>query len=152
MQPDENTPASQPVHLLTLGRRIKAVRKSWRWPQERMAYAMRVDQASVSFWERDKITPSGSAMVALAALFRTTADALETGKNFVMPAAPITSEFDKNGAFMPRGICLPINNQPGMLTVVDLNDGGLMSQPLSEAMMNLGQYARDGRKIWIVVE
>ena len=74
---DSNSDA--PLSITSLGDRIKAVRLTWRWSQEEMAEALRVDQASISFWERDKIKPSGSAIVALASLFRTSTDALEGG-------------------------------------------------------------------------
>ena len=63
---DSNSDA--PLSTTSLGDRIKAVRLTWRWSQEEMAEALRVDQASISFWERDKIKPSGSAIVALVGL------------------------------------------------------------------------------------
>jgi len=91
---------SQPS-LNTLGERIKAVRITWAWSQEEMAEALRVDQASISFWERDKIKPSGSPLVALSALFRTSVDALEHGKGFVLPDAPSRAPISKN----PSGKC-----------------------------------------------
>jgi len=136
----------------TLGERIKAVRIEWDWAQDELAEILRVDQASISFWERDKIKPSGAAMVALAALFRTTADALETGQDFVVPKAPSRGEGKRKSRPLPRGICLPVGQIPGQVAVVDLATGDLSAQELSEAMINLGQYTKDGRKIWIVVE
>jgi DNA-binding XRE family transcriptional regulator len=136
----------------TLGERIKAVRIEWDWAQDELAEILRVDQASISFWERDKIKPSGAAMVALAALFRTTADALETGQGFVVPKAPGRGEGKRKSRPLPRGICLPVGQLPGQVVVVDLATGYLSVQELSEAMINLGQYTKDGRKIWIVVE
>ncbi|MDR0498503.1 MAG: helix-turn-helix domain-containing protein [Holophagales bacterium] len=142
---------SEPVASLTLGERIKAVRLAWDWPQEEMAEILRVDQASISFWERDKIKPSGSAMVALAALFRTTIDALEKGERFIIPAAPGRGEGIRGSRVLPRSVCLPIS-APDKVTIVDLDSGGLTVPQLSEAMISLGQYAKDNRKVWIVVE
>ena len=139
------------VPLSTLGERIKAVRLAWGWPQEEMAEILRVDQASISFWERDKIKPSGSAIVALAALFRTSVDALEKGEGFVVPAAPNRGEGTRRSRTLPRGVCLPIGDTDSV-TLVDLASGALTSPQLSEAMINLGQYAKDNRRIWIVVE
>ena len=78
-----NTDTEAPVS--TLGERIKAIRLDWRWSQQEIADAMRVDQASISFWERDKIKPSGSAFVALSSLFRTSPAALKEGTGFRMP-------------------------------------------------------------------
>ena len=151
MMPVGSMTESKPASLSTLGERIKSVRMAWDWPQEEMAEILRVDQASISFWERDKIKPSGSAMVALAALFRTTLDALERGENFIIPVAPSRGEGIRRSRVLPRGVCLPVS-EPDKVTIVDLRDGGLTASQLSEAMMNLGQYAKESRKAWIVVE
>jgi len=148
---DDGATGSNPIALSTLGERIKAVRIAWDWPQEEMAEILRVDQASISFWERDKIKPSGSAMVALAALFRTTIEALEKGENFVTPAAPGRGEGIRRSRALPRGVCLPVA-EPDSVTIVDLNSGELAAPQLSEAMISLGQYAKENRKVWIVVE
>ena len=79
-------PGIQPV--ATLGERIRAVRTAWGWSQTQVCDLLHVDQASISFWERDRIIPSGSALVALAALFRCSVEALETGKGFVISDPP----------------------------------------------------------------
>jgi len=136
----------------TLGGRIKAVRTEWDWAQDELAEILRVDQASISFWERDKIKPSGAAMAALSALFRTTPEALETGQDFVFPKAPGRGEGKRKSRPLPRGVGLPMGQDPGQVAVVDLSTGDISAQELSEAMINLGQYTKDGRKIWIVVE
>jgi len=149
---DIDIPSQKPTAPSTLGQRIKTVRIEWDWAQDELAELLQVDQASISFWERDKIKPSGAAMVALAALFRTTIDALETGLDFVVPMAPSRSEGKRNSRPLPRGICLPVGQHPGQVAVVDLANGGISAQDLSEAMINLGQYTKDNRKIWIVVE
>ncbi|MDR1840619.1 MAG: helix-turn-helix domain-containing protein [Holophagales bacterium] len=148
---DDGATESKPDALSTLGERIKAVRVAWDWPQEEMAEILRVDQASISFWERDKIKPSGSAIVTLAALFRTTIEALEKGENFVMPTAPGRGEGIRRSRALPRGVCLPVAD-PDKVTIVDFRDGGITAPQLSEAMISLGQYAKESRKVWIVVE
>jgi transcriptional regulator with XRE-family HTH domain len=151
MIPAEGTIEPKVVMPTTLGDRIKAVRMAWGWAQEEVAEILRVDQASISFWERDKIKPSGSAMVALAALFRTTLDGLERGENFVVPTYPSSSEGGKKTRPVPRCVCLPATDRD-KVTIVDLVNGGLSSPQLSDAMMALGQSSKDNRKIWIVVE
>ena len=138
--------------LSTLGKRIKAVRLAWDWAQEELAELLRVDQASISFWERDKIKPSGAAMIALAALFRTTVDALESGENFVLPVAPNRGKGSRKSRVLPRGVCLPVTDQSGRVAIIDLVSGGMTDPQLSEAMISLGQFAKDNRKVWIVVE
>jgi len=147
----ENPPDSQ-LSLKSLGERIKAVRVTWGWSQEEMAETLRVDQASISFWERDKIKPSGSALVALAALFRTSLDALENGSGFVLPdppsRAPISKKEDRE---MPRSVSLP-RGEEEPIVIVDLVDGSSKGKPISEAMMVLVQAVKEGRKVWVVME
>nr|WP_320132437.1 helix-turn-helix domain-containing protein [uncultured Holophaga sp.] len=153
MRRAESSPEN-PISLDSLGGRIKAVRVTWRWSQEEMAEALRVDQASISFWERDKIVPSGSAMVALAALFRTSVDALEKGDGFVVPDPP--SKMDPNAkptrGEIPRSVALPPIKEEDVISIVDLKDGSSKSKQLSEAMMVLVQGVKDGRRVWVVME
>lgn len=151
MKRAEANPESTPS-LNTLGERIKAVRMHWLWAQEEMAATLRVDQASISFWERDKITPSGSAMVALAALFRTSLKALETGEGFILPDPPSrVPDSKKTKREIPRSVSLPPDeNEP--VVIVDLADGSSKGKPISEAMMILVQSAKEGRRIWVVME
>jgi len=138
--------------LNTLGERIKAVRVHWVWSQEEMAATLRVDQASISFWERDKIKPSGSAMVALAALFRTSLKALESGESFVLPDPPSRApESKKTKREIPRSVSLPPDEKEPVV-IVDLADGSSKGKPISEAMMILVQSVKEGRKIWVVME
>ena len=72
----------------TVGERIRSTRKAWRWSQERLAKTLGCDQATVSFWEMSRITMSGTAMVAICALFGCSRRVFETGVGFVVPAAP----------------------------------------------------------------
>ena len=146
------TEPKEPASLRTLGERIKAVRSSWSWSQEEMADALRVDQASISFWERDKIKPSGSAMVALAALFRTSVEALESGSGFVVPDPPSRQPTPRRAEReIPRSVSLPLRSEDPV-PMVDLCDGTTRGKQLSEAMMDLAQAVKDGRKVWVVME
>jgi transcriptional regulator with XRE-family HTH domain len=146
---DSNSDA--PLALSSLGDRIKAVRLSWRWSQEEMAEALRVDQASISFWERDKIKPSGSAIVALASLFRTSTEALEGGSGFKIPDPPSHPESAKVDREFPRSVSLPATSED-VVMVVDLGDGSSKGKQLSEAMMSLVQGVKDSRRVWVVLE
>jgi len=137
--------------LNTLGERIKAVRTTWGWSQEEMAETLRVDQASISFWERDKIKPSGSAMVALSALFRTSLEALESGSGFVVPDPPSRPPLAKADREFPRSVSLP-SSESDPVVVVDLADGSSKGKQLSEAMMVLVESVKSGRHVWIVME
>jgi transcriptional regulator with XRE-family HTH domain len=116
-----------------------------------MAEILRVDQASVSFWERGKIKPSGSALLALATLFRTTVDALENGEGFVMPHPPNRGEGLKKLRALPRTVCLPIA-EPGGVVIVDLGSGELSGPHTGGAANFLSLLATNDRKVWIVLE
>ena len=146
--------SDSPAVLDTLGARIKAVRVRWRWSQEEMAEALRVDQASISFWERNKIVPSGSALVALAALFRSSVTALEKGEGFIMPESP--NKMDGSGKAirgeLPRSVALPFVQGGDVLEIIDLKDGSTKTQPLSEAMMVMVQGVKEGRRVWVVMD
>jgi len=150
-EPEQNIVPAEPLAPPTLAGRLKAVRDAWKWSQEEMAEVLRVDQASISFWERGKIKPSGSALMALAALFRTTVDALEKGDGFVMPAAPSRGAAPKGLRPPPRTVCLPVA-EPGRVTIIDLGTGYLSAQHPGEVVVDLGRFTKDNRRIWIVVE
>jgi transcriptional regulator with XRE-family HTH domain len=143
--------ASDPsLPMDTMGARIRAVRRKWGWSQEEVARALRVDQASISFWERDKVRPSGSALVALASLFRTNVRTLEEGTGFKLPDAPFSPE-DGKGQGQPRSISLPVPAGEGV-TIVDLDSGSFKESQLSEAMMGMVQSVKDCRRVWLVLE
>lgn len=135
----------------TLGERIKTIRLAWRWSQEEMANALHVDQASISFWERDRIIPSGSALVALASLFRISAKSLEQGHAFRIPDPPSRPETEKAERMNPMSISLPMGGRD-MPIIVDLGNGSTRDMQVSEAMTALIQGVKSGRRTWLVLE
>ena len=150
MNPIAMTPELEPSYH-SLGERIKTVRSAWGWSQEEMAAMLRVDQASISFWERDRIVPSGSAMVALATLFRLDTDSLETGKGFVVPDPPSQPSHKRNGRKLLRSLSLPTSD-PEHAVLVDLLNGSAQSRALADVSAALSDAMRNGRKAWVVVE
>lgn len=142
--------SSDNADFTTMGARIRAVRRKWGWSQEDVARAVRVDQASISFWERDKVRPSGSALVALASLFRTSVETLEAGEGFKVPDAPFTPE-DSRTQELPRSISLPLATDDGV-TIVDLASGTFKAAQISDAMMSVVQGVKDCRRVWVVME
>ena len=60
----------------SLGERLRAARKRHRYSQAGAALALSVHQTQVSAWERDTVEPRAGQLRALAALYRTTPDAL----------------------------------------------------------------------------
>lgn len=148
MKPDNSSTAVQSLPA-TMGERIKAVRTAWGWSQEQMAETLRVDQASISFWERDKIIPSGSAMVALSALIRCSIDALETGQGFVVPDPPSPAPLVDHQSL--RSVSLRSSDE-GAVGVVDLTHGTSKGKEVSETMMDLVESVKSGRRVWIAIE
>lgn len=75
----------------TLGEFLRTVRRTWGWSQKEMAHALQCDQASISFWERDQVRPSGPSRLALACLFGLSLERLLDEDNHFIPAVPSRS-------------------------------------------------------------
>lgn len=149
MNPSATYP-SPTINTTSLAERVKSVRTAWGWSQLAMAEILRVDQASVSFWERGKVKPSGAALVAISALFRCTVEALETGYGFQIPEPPSNGHNPARG-ISHRSVCLPRVNRAG-ITLVDLASGAAQRKRASEASLELSLANKQGRRIWVVVE
>jgi DNA-binding XRE family transcriptional regulator len=68
-----------------LPQNIQAARNAWGWSQERMAKFLRVDQASISLWEKGKVVPSGVSQFAIACLFGVTVEEIHEPMTFTKP-------------------------------------------------------------------
>ena len=136
---------------LTFGDRVKAVRRSWGWSQEKLAKAVMVDQASISFWERNKIKPSGTGLVVLASLFRTSVPALEEGMGFTTPDPPATQESTLAAIKKLKCVSLPVGEKDKIM-VVDMVDGSSRDNSLDETIMRLIEGVEAHRSAWIVLE
>jgi len=148
----ERQPSQGDFSLMgSLGDRIKAVRMSWKWSQAELAGALKVDQASVSFWESDKIKPSGSSLIALAALFRVSLAALERGRGFTLPDPLARPGANRAEWSLSRTVALP-SRAAHPLTVVDLGDGSCRGGELAEALISLSQGLKENRRAWVVLE
>ena len=90
-------------------------------------------------------------MVALAALFRTSVEALEGGQGFVVPDPPSRTDLGRQAREYPRSVGLPAAEGEAV-TVVDLRDGSSKGKQISEAMMAIVQGVKEGRKVWVVLE
>ena len=141
----------EPNPTTSLGERIKAVRVSWRWSQGELAHALRVDQASVSYWERGKVKPSGSGLLALASLFRTSARSMEEGTGFQIPEPPCRRGATRHEREDPRGVSLPWDGR-AVIGVVGLDDGSFTASALGEGLMSLVQAFKAHRRAWVVLE
>ncbi len=139
-----------PDQPTTLGERIRAVRMAWHWTQAELGAALNTDQTTVSSWERERVTPSGPTLAALAQLFRTTPEALLGQEDWAVPEVP--------GA-------LPVSPKPGLRSVHLPDTGSAVAHycdltseqdialhDSQEAMLRLIQATREGRKVWVVVE
>ena len=136
---------------ISFGGRIKAVRLTWGWSQQKLAEAVNVDQASISFWERDKIKPSGTGLLALASLFRTSVTALVDGTGFHTPDPPAMQESISARVKKSRCVSLPVGEKDKVM-LVDLVGGSSRDYSLAETIMALVEGLRSHRRTWIVLE
>lgn len=72
----------------TLGGNLHATRKAWNMSQHAFGSAIKCDQASVSFWERDVVVPSRAALTALSCLLGISVEQLLDVDAFEVPAGP----------------------------------------------------------------
>ena len=145
---DSNPPSGPPR---TLAERIRFVRFTWGWTQGELGAALNTDQTAVSAWERDKARPSGAALAALAHLFGTTPESLDTGLGFQPKQAPDQAP-PRPTVVAERSIGLP---DPGSASALLLDLANGQATPLldsQEAILRIIQAGREGRKLWIVVE
>lgn len=61
---------------MTIGEKIKKLRKGRKWTQEKLADKMGVSINSISFWELDKFEPTILNCISLADVFGVTLDEL----------------------------------------------------------------------------
>jgi DNA-binding XRE family transcriptional regulator len=141
-------PTTNPVPA-TFGQRVRAVRNAWGWSQLKMAGTLGLDQATVSFWEQDKITPGGTSTVAVSALFRMSIETLATGNGFVIPDPPSDLPILHQKSF--RSVSLP-SAEPNRMGVVDITSGTAKKTDPSQAILELAEALQGGRKVWMVLE
>ena len=89
-------------------------------------------------------------MVGLAALFRCTVEALETGEGLCMPASPCQGKPD-SAPELPKMLGLPARNA-GSAALMDLKDGSIRSTSATEAGRKLSQAIKARRKVWVVLD
>ncbi|WP_084512146.1 helix-turn-helix domain-containing protein [Geothrix fermentans] len=145
---DSGSPSGPPR---TLAERIRFVRFAWGWTQGELGAALNTDQTAVSAWERDKSRPSGAALAALAQLFGTSTESLESGQDFQPKQVP-NQPPPRPQATEGRNITLP-NHGSASAMLLDLPNS--QTTPLldsQEAILRIIQAGREGRKLWIVVE
>lgn len=145
---DSSSPSGPPR---TLAERIRFVRFAWGWTQGELGAALNTDQTAVSAWERDKSRPSGAALAALAHLFGTSPESLESGQGFQpkeVPDQPPPRPQVKEG----RIITLPEHGSASALLLDLPNSQATPLLDSQEAILRIIQAGREGRKLWIVVE
>jgi len=135
--------------LETFGQRIRAVRSAWGWSQLKLASILGLDQATISFWEQDKILPGGTSTVAISALLRTSIESLETGAGFVIPDPPSDLPLLDHHSF--RSVSLPSFAQD-QLGLVDIARGTARGADTSQTIFELTDALKEGRKIWLVLQ
>jgi transcriptional regulator with XRE-family HTH domain len=142
-------PFADSANPATLGQRVRAVRTAWGWSQLKLASTLGLDQATVSFWEQDKITPGGTSTVALSALLRMSIETLETGKGFVIPDPPSDLPLLDQHSF--RSVSLP-TIEPDRMGIVDMTTGTARPADASQTIIELTDALKGGRKVWLVLQ
>lgn len=139
-----------PERPTTLGERIRAIRMAWHWTQAELGIALNTDQTTVSSWERERVTPSGPTLAALANLFQTTPEALQGCADLDIPDLP--ASHPQAPATSARTLNLS-DPGPAAAQYCDLKaeQTTALHDP-QEAMLKLIQATREGRKVWVVVE
>ncbi len=129
----------------TLGERLKKLRWQFGWTQEDLSRAVNTDQAIISNWERDKAKPSGAALAALAQVFRTSPQALESGEGFELTAP-------KEGLADGKVELSLSPAQGAPVKVVDLQSGQEREAEFQEALALLLKGTQSGRSVWVVLK
>ena len=130
---------------LTVGERIRVARLAKGLTQEDLGTALNTDQTAISSWERDRVKPSGAALVAISQLFNVSLEAWTAPGAFVLPSPAATEESNTTIQLPPLG--------SAVIQWMDLNQA--QSQPLAdtqEALLRLIEATRKGRGVWIVVK
>lgn len=139
-----------PEKPTSLGERIRAIRMAWHWTQAELGAALNTDQTTVSSWERERVTPSGPTLAALANLFQTTPEALQGGAEMNFPEPPTSRPQVPPSSARTLTLTDP---GPAAAHYCDLKaeQTTALHDP-QEAMLKLIQATREGRKVWVVVE
>ena len=137
--------------LSSLGNRIRAVRRHWKWSRAEMAAALGVDAASIAFWERGLIRPSSGAISSLAALLRVSVSALEEDPAFRLPDAPAQLDSKPADPTVFSYACLS-SCAEAPLVMVDLGNGTCKDGELTEVLASLLQRLKEHKRAWVVLE
>ena len=137
----------------SLGERIRRIRVAWGWSQVTLAKVLHTDQQVVSDWERDRSTPTGASLGALAALFRLLPESLASGDGFkildppgsVMDGSPMSYEQIKElqNAMPTVGV--------GEILQVDTAASESELVQLKAAFAAIREAQRQGRQVWVIL-
>lgn len=137
----------------TLGERLRAARIRKGLTQFEAAESLRTEQTTVSSWERDKVRPSGAALVGLALFYGLSVEALETGEGFTpftsQDVAELPKEADDDTESEVK-LTLPATGGQGIMTM-DLRKKTQKGVEPYEAMGILMNAVNEGRPVWIVM-
>lgn len=134
---------------ITLGMRVRLVRKAWGWSQDDLAKALGTDQQVVSYWERDQIEPSRAFLRLLIELFRMPEAALKTGKGFTIPDCPATK--DDPIALLLQELQPLAHILVGDLFVADLQLGTGDQFLITKALQAIREARNEGRQVLVVL-
>lgn len=143
---------TETIPVTTLGQRLKALRVHSDWTQQTVAQILRMDQASISFWETDKVVPMGSSLVALAALFRVSVEALETGKGFLLTNPAFTTTRGKTMKTIDLSPVMLPPQEIASIQVLPLSQGTIETVDFAGAATAMAEAVRSKKKIWVLIQ
>lgn len=123
---------------------------AWGWTQGQLGQALNTDQTAVSAWERDKVRPSGAALVAICKLMGLSVDAMDADAPFpaIVPEPTGHSEGSEEG----RTINLPPLKGASAILFDGCEGSPRRLLDTQEAILKLIEAGRQGRGAWIVLE
>lgn len=120
---------------------------AWGWTQDQLGAALNTDQTAVSAWERDKVRPSGAALLAISRLMGLSVEVTGLEGAFTHPPAVLHEDTSEGPALQLP----PLKGASAML--LDLrNEQTQTLADTEEAILKLIEAGRRGRGFWIVLE
>ena len=144
-----------PENPLTLGERLRWLRKMRGLTQVELAEALSCDQTVISSWEVGRAQPTAATLAALARFHGVTVENLEEGRNFLKAAEKALHDTRSmgTGASRPQGpVSVELEAPPaGKVHLVDLPLASVSPKEASDAMNLLLKAVKKGRDVWIVL-
>ncbi len=141
---------------MTVGKRIRNLRRERNLTQEYLAQELNVSRQAVSKWENGQSTPDTNNLIALAGLFQVSVGYLATGKELTADASSIDdgTHTTKHTLAVLGNISFTLFLLPLLLNFVGYLTGDfseMMSVPINSRGDRLGIYWGYGDSIFAII-